>query len=90
MSVWRARCRERIAALVKDLPADATLADRRRALRGNGFTCGWAKRVWHQECSAYLARHGAKPRAGSAPLFPDHVHFPFRQGAEAERGSSAA
>lgn len=83
MSGWRAHVRERIAELVKDLPADASVADRRRALRGHGYSCGWAKKVWHQECSAYLARHGAKPRKGSAPLFPDHVHFPFREARDA-------
>lgn len=83
MSVWRARARARIAELVKDLPADATLAERRKALRGKGFICGWAKKVWHQECSAYLARHGAKPRKGSTPLFPAHVHFPFREARDA-------
>lgn len=83
MSFWRARARERIANLVADLPAAATVADRRKALRGQGFTCGWAKKVWHQECSAYLARNGAKPRKGTAPLFPDHVHFPFRGEANA-------
>lgn len=84
MSRWRTLARQRIDALVADLPADATIADRRRALRGKGFTCGWAKKVWHQECSAYLARHGATPRKGTAPLFPDHVHFPFRGEANAQ------
>lgn len=84
MSSWRTIARERIAALVADLPADASVADRRRALRGHGPTCGWAKKVWHQECSAYLARHGAKPRKGSTPLFPDHAHFPFRGEGHAE------
>ena len=81
MSVWRSRARARIAELVKDLPADATLAERRKALRGKGWDSGWAQKVWQQEVRAYLALHGARP--ARRPQFPDHVHFPFREGADA-------
>lgn len=80
MSVWRARARARIAELVKDLPADATPAQRRKVLWGKGWSGGWAEKVWQQEVRAYLRRHSATderpPR--EKHTFPDHVHFPFR------------
>lgn len=78
MSVWRARARARIAELVKDLPADATLQQRRKVLRGQGWDYGWAQKVWQQEVRAHLALHGATRPAARQPAFPDHVHFPFR------------
>lgn len=82
MSVWRARARTRIAELVKDLPADATVEQRRKVLRGQGWDYGWAQRVWQQEVRSYLARHG-ETRPVRAPVFPDHVHFPFREACDA-------
>lgn len=82
MSVWRAQARARIADLVKDLPADATLADRRRVLRGKGWDYGWAQKVWQQEVRAHLASHGER-RPPRAPVFPAHVHFPFREARDA-------
>ncbi len=83
MSVWRARARQRIAELVKDLPADATIEQRRKALRGKGWDYGWAQKVWQQEVRAHLARHGAPPAPKKPPVFPDHVHFPFRESSHA-------
>lgn len=80
MSVWRARARERIAELVKGLPADATLEQRQKALHGKGFSGGWAQKAWIKERRAYLESHGLAPRPGKPPVFPDHVHFPFREG----------
>ena len=86
MSVWRSRARARIAELVKDLPADATLAQRRKALWGKGWEAHqgtvWGRKMWGEEVRAYLARHGAPrqpSRAERAFTFPDHVHFPFRE-----------
>lgn len=85
MSVWRDRARERIAELVRDLPADATLEQRRKALWGKGWEAHqgtvWGRKMWGQEVRAYLARHGAVFGPSKAELsfqFPDHVHFPFR------------
>lgn len=85
MSVWRDRARSRIAELVKDLPSEATLAERRKALWGKGYPAHggtiWGRRMWGKEVRLYLARH-----SGETPLkrigdfdFPDHVHFPFRE-----------
>lgn len=83
MSVWRARARARIAELVKDLPADATLAERRKVLRGKGWDYGWAQKVWQREVRAHLASHGAPPPAAKPAVFPAHVHFPFREARDA-------
>jgi hypothetical protein len=90
MSVWRARAQQRIAELVADLPADATLEQRRKALWGKGWEAHqgtvWGRKMWGQEVRAYLARHGAEFGPSKAELafkFPDHVHFPFREGGHA-------
>jgi hypothetical protein len=84
-SFWRARAQQLIAELTANLPADATLKQRRKVLRGKGWqahqgTC-WGRKMWGQEVRAYLARHGAEFGQGNATRafeFPDHVHFPFR------------
>lgn len=87
MSYWRAAARKRIAELVADLPADATIEQRRKALWGKGWEAHqgtvWGRKMWGQEVRAYLARHGAAfgpSKAERAFVFPDHVHFPFREG----------
>ncbi len=90
MSVWRDRARSLIAKLTADLPETATLAERRKALWGKGYNahggtrCG--RRMWGQEVRKYLARHGdataQTTRRKGTPLFPDHVHFPFREGSD--------
>ena len=83
MSIWRERARSRIAELVRDLPADATVAERRKALWGKGWEAHqgtvWGRKMWGREVRAYLAQRGATPRHDPAPMFPDHVHFPFRE-----------
>lgn len=88
MSFWRDAARTRITELVADLPADATLEQRRKALWGKGYPAHqgtvWGRKMWGQEVRAYLARHGATfgpSKAQRAFQFPDHVHFPFREGA---------
>lgn len=83
MSYWRARAREEIAKAVAHLPADATLEQRQKALRGKGFSGGWAQKAWVKERRAYLEAHGLPPRPGKPPIYPDHVHFPFREGSNA-------
>lgn len=85
MSVWRQRARDLITKLTADLPADATLSQRRKALWGKGWeahqgTC-WGKKMWGREVRAYLARHGDPTGrvSGKAIDWPEHVHFPFRE-----------
>ena len=82
MSVWRERSRRKIAEIHAGLPADATIPQRRKALRAVGWTVHentcWGRRMWGQEVRKYLEKHGLAPLPASAPLFPDHVHFPFR------------
>ncbi len=84
MSVWRSRCLAVIVELVADLPADATLAERRKALRGKGYPAHqgtvWGRKMWGQEVRKYLQKHGAESRVlpMSDMLFPAHIHFPFR------------
>jgi hypothetical protein len=90
VSYWRNLARMRIAELVADLPADASVEQRRKALWGKGYPAHqgtvWGRKMWGQEVRAYLARHGATfgpSKADRSFLFPDHVHFPFREGGDA-------
>lgn len=87
MSYWRDRARRRIAELTAGLPAEATLAERRRALWGKGWEAHqgtkWGRKMWGQEVRKYLARYGGKVASATfAHEFPEHVHFPFREGAD--------
>lgn len=70
-SDWSAQAQMKIAAVIKDLPDDATLEDMRKALRAasGSFHHGtsWGKKVWPRECRKYLAmvaRAPAKPALG--------------------------
>lgn len=82
-SLWRALARERIAKAVADLHDDATLEQRIKALRGKGFSGGWPQKAWIMERRAYLEQHGLPPRPAKPPVFPAHVHFPFRESGHA-------
>lgn len=86
MSVWRQRACDLIAKLTADLPADATLAQRRKALWGKGWEAHqgtrWGKKMWGSEVRKHLARHG-DATIFDAPTkidWPEHIHFPFREG----------
>lgn len=87
MSVWRQRARDLIAKLTADLPADATLAERRKALWGKGYpahgSTRWGKKMWGSEVRKYLAACGdptAVAKYQAKPVqWPEHVHFPFRE-----------
>lgn len=89
MSVWRDRAQRLIAELTADLPAEATLAERRKVLWGKGYPAHggtvWGRKMWGQEVRRYLARHGGAPLRSKHPQFrfPDHVYFPFREGSDA-------
>lgn len=90
---WGAQARSDIALIDKELGPDATLADRKRALRAFAYTfhggTSWGKKVWSRECRKYLERHGLPPRtvADASPqskLFQKaasgDIIFPFRGG----------
>ena len=71
------------------LPADATLADRRAALRAAAYNyhggTSWGRKVWGKRCRRYLEQHGQKPRTTkqAAPLFADDIIFPYAKDAKA-------
>ena len=90
MSVWRERSRRKIAEVHAALPADATIPQRRKALRAVGWTVHentcWGRRMWGQEVRKYLQRHDPDYQAKAVPdgfKWPDHVHFPFREASDA-------
>ena len=73
---WKGSARRFIADAVKDLPPEATLTERRAALRlvAGLFHLGtsWGKKVWARECRRYLEQHGLPPLA-PRPLSPKHM-----------------
>lgn len=83
MSVWRERAQSLIAELTRDLPSNATMAERRKALWGKGWQAHdgtrWGRKMWGSEVRKYLARHGDSTGrvSGKAIAWPDHVCFPF-------------
>lgn len=84
MSAWRERARRLIAELTADLPATATIEQRRKLLWGRGWEAHqgtvWGRRMWGQEVRKHLAAHGDTMGAARAAGFqwPADVHFPFR------------
>lgn len=88
---WKADARYYIADATKELPADATLKQRRSALRkvASKFHMGtkWGKKVWSREVRRYLEQHGLPPiRPDTASpyskmrqrLEAGEITFPFR------------
>lgn len=81
---WRFGARALIAQLTRDLPEDATVAERRKALWGKGgpahLGTRWGRKMWGKEVRAYLAKHGDAAAKPAGPLFtwPADMHFPFR------------
>jgi hypothetical protein len=74
-SDWGAQARSDIARLMAAMPADATLGDRRKALKrfAREFHGGtsWGKKVWPRECRKYLEReHGLEPLSDAGPNPP--------------------
>lgn len=87
-SQWRKSAQAAISRATAHLPPEATLAERKRALRGEGeaFHGGtsWGRKVWGQECRKYYELHGQpKRKPEQHPRFADDITFPFRQGAQA-------
>lgn len=70
-----------VAKAVAHLPDDATIADRKKALRAAAYDfhggTSWGQKVWSKHCKIYLARFG--PVAPQKPFqFGDDIIFPFR------------
>ena len=80
-SRWADAARSLIAKVHAGLPDDASLQDRRRALRavGPGFHGGtyWGRKVWGREVRKYLQRHGLAPPSPRDLQLPDDIAFPF-------------
>ena len=80
---WGEEARYRIDKILAALPPDATLEDKRKALRAasgdfHGGT-SWGKKVWPRECRKYLQRLGLPPlKIESHPRFSDDIIFPYR------------
>lgn len=87
MSTWIDRARAAVRVATADLAKDATLKDRRAALRPaaarfHGGT-SWGKKKWAQAAREYLEAHGQPRRKGlpdplGAPLFAPDIVFPWK------------
>ncbi len=91
-SNWGEAAREQIAAVMAELPADADLDARRKALRAHAHDfhggTSWGRKVWPKEVRRYLEKHhGLPPRTPAdvaptsglfAKLHAPDITFPFR------------
>ena len=72
MSHWRERAQRVIAAVHAELPEDADLKARRKALKGQGWRAhegtAWGKKMWGRCVREYLARYMPHDDR-SSPLF---------------------
>lgn len=78
---WRGAAEAIIGRVHANLPADADLASRKKALRQarpyEFSQTSWGRKVWQKAQRSYLVKHGLKPRqkpplslgADDAPLF---------------------
>lgn len=88
---WSDKARAVIAQVHRELPENATLKERRKALRAAGYSCHggtyWGRKIWGREVRKYLvAQHPeelGKPVTDS-PLFADDICFPFRGGGDGQ------
>ena len=73
MSTWRERAQRVIAAVHAELPEDADLKARRKALKGQGWRAhegtAWGKKMWGRCVREYLSRYAPRDASGM-PLFP--------------------
>lgn len=91
-SDWQAAARAAIQRVHESLPADATLKQRRVALRKaagdfHGYT-SWGRKVWSKHARQYLELHGLPKRPGRpaskeyqsklAKMREPDILFPFR------------
>jgi hypothetical protein len=83
---WRERVRRVLHDMDAGLPRDATIKQRRAALRQccREFQgASWPEQVWQQERRKYLAHHGEKPTDQPpgkllAAMESGDIVFPFR------------
>jgi hypothetical protein len=88
-STWIIRARDAVREVALSIPADATLPQRRKAMRAAGpcFHGGtyWGRKKWGQAVREYLERHGQAPRAlpavQDAPNFGPDIIFPWKKDA---------
>jgi hypothetical protein len=89
-ATWREECQLFLRRMDEELPPDATIEQRKEALRkrAHEFHQGtsWGKQVWQQERRKYLAKHGDFPAPLGALKSPrllaameTGTHFPFRK-----------
>lgn len=89
MRNWQKEAPLWIADATKDLPASASLRERRAALRKVGYRfhggTSWGKRTWSKHCRRYLEQHGLPPLHVEPVGQPSAQHikfasadFPFR------------
>lgn len=86
---WIVRARDAVRVAALDIPADATLPERRKAMRAAGprFHGGtyWGRKKWGVAVREYLERHGQPPRAApsvkDAPNFGPDIIFPWKKDA---------
>jgi hypothetical protein len=88
-SDWQADAKAMIAAIHAELPADATLVQRRSELRkaASSFHMGTShgKKTWSKHARVYLEKHGQLPRTRTRnlrdqPGLADDIIFPFSKG----------
>jgi hypothetical protein len=86
-SDWQAAAKAMIAGIHAELPDDATLVQRRSALRkaAAGFHMGTShgKKTWSKHARVYLEKHGQLPRTRNLrdqPGLADDIIFPFSKG----------
>jgi hypothetical protein len=72
---WMDDAKSLIDWIDKQLPPDADLKARKRALREHAWKLhqgtSWGKKVWSKASRAYLERHGLPKRTPDAP--PQHL-----------------
>lgn len=81
---WQAAAKAIIAEIHETLPPDATVVQRRSALRkaAAGFHIGTShgKKTWSKHARVYLEKHGQLPRTRNLrdqPGLADDIIFPF-------------
>ena len=85
MRNWQHDAPIEIAKAVSSLAENATIAERKKALRAHAYWfhggTSWGKKVWAKHCKLYLARFG--PVVPQKPFqFGDDIIFPYRDDKE--------